>query len=66
MEIYYIYDMSTTRSPLFQFSWFHSYDLAIEELANMAMSESWSYINTASKLKYPILHNYIHHTFVRT
>ncbi len=52
--------------PLFKFAWFNDFDGDISKLANIAVAESWNYKNNPSKVKkYPILNNYIHHTYIK-
>lgn len=36
-----------------------------EYLKNLAMEENWNYINDKSEVNYPILRNYIYHTYKR-
>ncbi len=46
---------------LYDFSWFPDFQKNIIELKDLAMDECWDYINSTGK--FPILVNYINHTF---
>ncbi len=47
---------------LYKFSWINNYPQCIEDLNNMAMPENWDYSKHPTG-KYPILNNYVSHTF---
>ena len=49
-------------SPLFKFGWFTNFDNNINELAKLAMIETWDY-RLSPTGQHPILRNYIQHTF---
>jgi len=56
---------STKRiESLFDFAWFPDWDGCLAELAEMAMKENWDYSNAPTG-KFPILRNYLVHTFLR-
>jgi hypothetical protein len=48
--------------PLFEFIWFRNFGACLAELAEQAMPEHWDYKNAPTG-RYPILFNYLHHTF---
>lgn len=51
---------------LFNFAWFNNFTLSLQELAALAMPENWDYISSPVPTgNYPILFNYIHHTFTK-
>ena len=47
---------------LFQFAWFPNFLDTIESLSELAMEEEWDY-QSAKTGDFPILFNYVHHTF---
>jgi hypothetical protein len=49
-------------SILYDFAWFPDFQISIEELKKLAMTEDWDYKLTSTG-KLPILSNYIFHTF---
>jgi len=49
---------------LFKFAWFNDFNLCVQELKSLCMAENWDY-TTSPNGKYPILSNYIHHTFCK-
>ncbi len=52
-------------SPLFRFVWFPDFGSSMKELSATAMNEGeWDYSSHPLK-NYPILRNYIHHTFAK-
>lgn len=53
------------KPPLFEYAYISNLAKFFEELRNLAMEETWEYTNTENKYPYPILFNYIHHTFSR-
>ena len=54
------------KSPLFQFAWFPDFKQALTELSNIVMDkpEDWDYKGNPTG-GFPILYNYIHHTFAK-
>jgi len=56
--------MPSATSPLFQFAWFNDFRTSINDLASLAMNESWDYKQNPQG-NFPILFNYIHHTFAK-
>ena len=52
-------------SELFDFAFMGNFDENIQELANFAEDEDWSYISTNSSKNNPILNNYILYTYKR-
>lgn len=56
--------MNTQCLPLFGFAWFNNFRQSLQDLATMAMNEEWDYKNAPTG-NFPILFNYIHHTFTK-
>lgn len=56
--------MSSSNSQLFKFAWFTDFRTSISELATLSMNESWDYKQNPQN-NFPILFNYIHHTFAK-
>ena len=57
--------MSDWPEDLFEFGWFFEREKRLEELANLAEQEDWSYHNSPSEHPYPILFNYLKYTYRR-
>ena len=53
-------------SALFNFTWFNDLPLALKELSNITMDkeDEWHYKDTSTG-GFPILYNYLHHTFAK-
>src|ERR1700734_1323982 len=54
--------MNYQKLPLFNFSWFNDFKFSLSELEILAMDEEWDYKKSPTG-NYPILFNYVHHTF---
>lgn len=55
-----------TRPPLERFAFLPAFEEAIDDLAsNLAHKENWDYRHTKSTRPYPVLRNYVYHTFAR-
>lgn len=52
------------RPPLYEFSWFNDFPKSLQELSQLAMKDDWDYKNNPTG-RFPILSNYIHHTFAK-
>ena len=53
-------------APLFAFAYVPQFELKLADLKDMAQHESWEYSErTPSSHPLPILHSYLHHTFMR-
>lgn len=49
-------------SPLFNYAWFLDFPTSLSDLSLLAMDDSWDYSGKPTG-KFPILFNYVHHTF---
>lgn len=57
-------ELSLQKKPsLYDFAYINNMDEQMKNLASLAMYEDWDYKNTINSRKYPILFNYLHHTF---
>lgn len=52
-------------SALFKFAYCPDYEGQLRKLAELAMKEEWDFRTSHSRRPFPILHNYIQHTFTR-
>lgn len=57
--------MTSPLRPLYQFAFIPSIDDKLEQLAKLAEPEDWDYKVAPSRHPVPVLHNYIHQTFIR-
>jgi Domain of unknown function (DUF3825) len=53
------------KSPLLEFAYLGKVDEFLQEIRDMAMPEDWNYANMHNTRPYPILYNYLNHTFMR-
>jgi len=54
------------KPPLFDYAFIRrDMGSVLDELKNLAVEESWEYVNTPNIRNLPILNNFIHHTFCR-
>lgn len=57
--------MQSWPDDLFSFAWFEQRDERLRELADLSEEEDWQYHNTPNDHEFPILYNYIRHTYGR-
>lgn len=67
MEVSYMDKIDKYELPVdfIEFAFMPKFEENIEQLAEMAEEEEWTYKNTESYSKYPILENYIQYTYKR-
>lgn len=53
------------KNPLFEFAYLGKKDEFLQQICDMAMPENWNYARTHNDRPYPILFNYLTHTFQR-
>jgi hypothetical protein len=53
------------KAPLLEFAYLGKIDEFLQQANDMAMDENWNYSKTANDKPYPILYNYLNHTFIR-
>lgn len=58
-------DFVVSSRPLYRFAIVPSMTERLPELAELAEPEDWNYRHTPSDHEFPILYNYLHHTFAR-
>ncbi len=51
--------------PLYQYAYIPDFEQKLDDLAALAEPEDWTYKNTPSPYRHPILYYYVHYTFVR-
>ena len=56
-------EMESWPEDILQFAWIQDLDHKLNDLANKAEHEDWSYQNTPSEHEKPILYNYIRYTY---
>lgn len=54
-----------SKSPLLEFAYLGKVDEFLQQVSDMAMPEDWNYTQTPNDRPYPILYNYLNHTFMR-
>ena len=60
-----IEDYGKWPANLYQFAWFHDREDRLQDLAQMAEPEEWSYQNSPNEHSHPVLFNYLAHTYGR-
>lgn len=53
------------KAPLLDFAYLGKIDEFLQQISDMAIQEDWNYSNTTNDRPYPILYNYLNHTFMR-
>ncbi len=53
------------KAPLLEFAYLGKIDEFLQQVSDMAMQESWNYVHSPNDRPYPILYNYLNHTFIR-
>lgn len=54
-----------TKPPLFDYAYLGNFPEVLENLKGKAMTECWEYKKASNSRPFPILFNYLHHTFSR-
>ena len=57
--------MQSWPEDLFDFAWFPNRDDQLRDLAEQAEGEEWQYQHSPNMYEFPILFNYIRHTYIR-
>lgn len=53
------------KAALLEFAYLGKIDEFLQQLNDLATDENWNYTRTTNHLPYPILYNYLNHTFMR-
>ncbi|SRR6266496_4559893 len=59
------YNEEKKKSPLLEFAYLGKVDEFLQQLNDLAMAENWNYSHITNDRPYPILYNYLSHTFMR-